>query len=117
MDYDFVLRLAAMCPYTVFHDPVALFTVHPGQSTAILRLHMVWPTRYAAIRKMCAMETIPADVRKTAEQILMKDLQGLLFRIALRALLLRKPDECSEIAVILRDSFAPRSFASSRSAE
>jgi glycosyltransferase involved in cell wall biosynthesis len=105
MDYDFVLRVAATCPYTVLHDPVALFTVHPGQSTAILRLHMVWPTRYAAIQKVCAIESIPANVRKTAERFLMDDLKRLLFRIGMRALLLRKPDECSAIVSILQDSF------------
>jgi len=111
MDYDFVLRVAALCPYSVFHDPVALFTVHPEQSTAILRLHMVWPTRYAAIRKMLAMEHIPSDVRRESERILMAGLTDLLFRIALRALLLHHVEECEQTAVLLREVLGVRRHA------
>jgi glycosyltransferase involved in cell wall biosynthesis len=108
MDYDFVLRVAATCPYSVFHEPVALFTVHPNQSTAILRLHMVWPTRYTAIMRMAAIDSIPAAIRAESERILKDDLKGMLFRIALRALLLNAPRECAQTAVILRDVFHAR---------
>jgi hypothetical protein len=90
----------------VFHDPVALFTVHTGQSTAILRLHLVSPTRYPTIRKVCtAMGSIPAGARQTSERILMEGLKGLLFRVGLQALVLHKLQERAETAVVLRDFF------------
>jgi glycosyltransferase involved in cell wall biosynthesis len=102
MDYDFVLRLAAVCPYTIFHDVVGLFTAHPGSSTAILQLHMVWPTRFAAMQKVAADERIAPEVRRRTTDLLTKDLRRMLFYIGLRSLTFERFEECRETAAILR---------------
>jgi glycosyltransferase involved in cell wall biosynthesis len=103
MDYDFVLRVAAVCPYTVFHEPAALFSVHSQQSTATLRLHMVWPTRYAALRKVASDDRIPANVRQRVEEALTSDFGRLLVFIGLRTLTLGEDSECRDIIHVLRE--------------
>ena len=102
MDYDFVLRVSAVCPYTIFHDVVGLFTAHPGASTAILQLHMVWPTRFAAMQKVLADDRIAREVRSRVRDLLTKDLRRLLFYIGLRSLTFERIEECRQTAAILR---------------
>jgi glycosyltransferase involved in cell wall biosynthesis len=101
MDYDFVLRVAAKCPYVIFHDPVVMFTMHPNQSTAILQLHMVWPTRYAAMEKILHDDHISPAIREQVKAMLTRDLSRMLFFIGLRALTLDRLVECRDVLRIL----------------
>jgi glycosyltransferase involved in cell wall biosynthesis len=101
IDYDYLLRAAASCPYVVHHHPTAMFTIHPASSTATLRLHMVWPTRYAAMEKVINDERIDRDVRDRVRRILSQDFGRLLLMIGFRALTLGYFDEAEQTAEIL----------------
>jgi hypothetical protein len=106
MDYDYLLRAAASCPYVVHHHPTAMFTIHPGSSTAVLRLHMVWPTRYAAMEKVVSDERISREVRNRVRQVLSQDFSQMLFMIGLRSLTLGYFDEAEQVAEILESKLA-----------
>ena len=106
MDYDYLLRAAASCPYVVHHHPTAMFTIHPGSSTAVLRLHMVWPTRYAAMEKVVSDERIGREVRNRVRRILSQDFSRMLFMIGLRSLTLGYFDEAEQVAEILESKLA-----------
>lgn len=105
-DYDYLLRAAASCPYVVHHHPTAVFTIHPTSSTATLRLHMVWPTRYAAMEKVVNDERIAREVRDRVRQTLSEDFSRLLLMIGFRALTLGYFEEAEQTAEILERKLA-----------
>jgi hypothetical protein len=85
LDFDFVLRVGALCPYTVLHEPVAVFTAHEGSVSAVMQPRLMAQGHLRTIADLAADERIALRARNVARAALLHRYKRTLLRAACAA--------------------------------
>jgi glycosyltransferase involved in cell wall biosynthesis len=85
-DFDFMLRVGALCPYTVLHEPMAVFTGHKGSISAVIRPRLMAQGYLKTIADLAADERIEISARNVATAILLGRYKRTLLRMACAAI-------------------------------
>ena len=102
-DIDFILRMAARCPFVVSKHPCAVF----DHSTvrAPIPVEEIWPGVLKMTRNLTEDKSLPLDVRTYAERVLLGSFEKGLFRSGISYLFRGCADDARKVAALLRDQF------------
>jgi hypothetical protein len=104
LDFDFVLRVGALCPYAVFHEPVAVFTAHQGSVSAEVLPRLMAQGHLQTIADLTADERIAVRARDAARAVLLERYKRTLLRAACAATADGQHQRASEALRALRQA-------------
>lgn len=110
-DLEYLLMLAANCPYLVEKHPSAVFTLNTSSYSATQPLSGFWPGWKRMIGKVREMQALAPTDRERLAQALDDDARGILFRRGANAVAGGRLDYAREAADALASHYGLRNRA------
>lgn len=106
IDFGFLLQ-ASLSPYSVIHDPCAVFSRHPESSTYRLHLTQIWPSHSHAGERLL-LDPLVGPIRQEARTALQGYLQELLLSVYRGALTAGAYEEAVAAGEIIQSQLGGR---------
>ncbi len=107
-DLEFLLRLAARCPFVLSKHPSAVFTLNSASFSATQPLSSFWPGWKRMLCKLEGDEDLDADFKHEAMEALRKDARKMLWRRGANALAGKRIDFALDAAEALENDCGKR---------
>lgn len=103
IDFDFVLRLAALFPFVISKQPCAIFTSSPHSYSVLSGAKLFWPSWLKIMANLDRL--LPTLAKKEVGKVMQQKLEQLLFKTILIAASEGKIDEVERTLEILKENF------------